>query len=253
MNSSSILKRDCVDTGTLYDMPLLKVINRQPPKQERVNEMNVEKSTTDNAKSTFNVYETMESEILADAKKKADEILAEAEIKSQKLYSENYRVAQEKGYIDGSRQAMIQSQNQVNDMMKQLENISNILAEEKNAIINSSKNMIIDLASAIAKKIVNESFTKDNTGVFLAVFQNAVRNIPPAEKLIVTVSNKDYKVMTFDAQKLLELAPGFQNIEIRCDTTADVGTLKLESSIMVVDASVDTQIGLLKKEIYNLL
>ncbi|MDD4698855.1 MAG: FliH/SctL family protein [Oscillospiraceae bacterium] len=166
---------------------------------------------------------------------------------------ENYREAQEKGYFEGSQQAKVQSESQINNMMGQLKTISDILVEQKTAIINSSQNMIIDMATEIAKKVVDENFSKNNNDAFLAVFENAVRNMPPAEKLIVTVSDRDYKIMTFDAQKLLELAPGFKNIEIRCDTNADVGTLTLENSIMVVDASVSTQINMLKQEILSVL
>lgn len=263
MNSSSVLKRSSADIGTFYNMPVLEVISKPFEKREQTIEIPVDNCDINDIDNIFDGYEHRANgiidkaeadafDILANAQKKADAILAEAKANAQKLYSENYNVAQEKGYFEGIKQARAQSENKISAIMGHLENISDILAEEKQAIIDSSHNLIINLASEIAQKIVSQNFVQEHHGAFLSVFQNAVRNMPPAENLIVTVSGKDYRIATFNAQKLMDLAPGFKNIEIRYDDYAESGTLKLENSIMVVDASVSTQINLLKQDILSM-
>ncbi|MDD4698856.1 MAG: hypothetical protein PHV07_01190 [Oscillospiraceae bacterium] len=95
MNSSSFLKRNSNIIGTFYDMPLLEVISNQPEKCEYVNEMIVNNYQANEVESISDAYETKVSgimskaqsdafQILADAQKKADDIVAEAKINSQK-------------------------------------------------------------------------------------------------------------------------------------------------------------------------
>lgn len=186
--------------------------------------------------------------ILAEAKKKAQTVINQAISDSEEICSEKYKIASENGYKEGQDRGNKTAQNEVKKALNELQILSASLSNEKKKIAEESQNLIINLAAEIAQKVTGEFFVRDEK-VFLSMFNRAVKEMPAAEKLKVTVSAKDYKIMSFDPYKLLEMTKNFRSIEICCDKSAQEGTLRLESAIMLLDAGINAQIGMLKKEI----
>jgi flagellar assembly protein FliH len=136
--------------------------------------------------------------------------------------------------------------------MKQISEISDAIIREREECLQSQKEMIIDLATTIAQKVIGDKLLQDESVMF-SVFKQAVQNMTPCKKLIVTVSNDDYTIMTSRFDQIKSITKSFEEIEIRVDDSSEKGTLRLESAVMLIDASVNKQIGLLRKEITKAL
>jgi flagellar assembly protein FliH len=186
--------------------------------------------------------------IIGEAKEKAQALLDQAVSDSEIICSEKYNAALEKGYKEGLKMGEKAAQNEVGNILRELGALSDSLENEKLGLVESSQQLILDIAAEIALKVAGESFVRDEK-VFLSLFKRAVKEIPPAQKLVVTISDKDYRLMSYDPQKLLALNEGFSSIELCCDKSAKEGTLGVETAVMLLDAGINTQIGLLKKEI----
>lgn len=186
--------------------------------------------------------------IIADAKDEAQSIVKKAEAETGEQCIEKYNCALESGYKEGLLRGKKTAQNEISGALDELQVLSDKLSNDSLEMLQRSQKLILDLAAEIAGKIAGDSFVKDEN-VFLAMFKRAVKDIPPAQKLKVTIAEKDYKLMSFDPQKLLNLTEGFKSIELYIDKTAPEGTLKVETAIMLLDAGINTQIGMMKKEI----
>lgn len=186
--------------------------------------------------------------ILEDARKKADEVVKEAEKRAEQLYAESFRAGQNDGYAHGYQAGEAAAQKKMEVAADQLKAVSDCLAKQREEFINKYRSMVIDLAMDIASKIACDNFTKGG-GVFYSVFEDVVKKIPPADKLILTVSELDFEIVAHDVGRLRSIAEGFGSIEVRCDADAPAGTLLLESPVMVIDAGVNTQLELLKSSL----
>lgn len=189
--------------------------------------------------------------IIEEAQKRAESILAESEANSNKIYIEKYRAFKESGYSDGLARGYAEAQKRAERMLAELEELSASFSEERKAFVDSSKNIIIDMAAEIAKKVVGDNFTAEN-GAFEAIFERVAKEMPAASKLTVTLSEKDYRVMTFDEQRLREKAKDFNTIEVRFDSDAETGTIRLETDSVQIDASVKKQIELIRSKMVAL-
>ncbi len=207
-----------------------------------------EQSEQKNANEIINKAWADAARILAAAKDEALTFVKKTEAETDELCAEKYNSALESGYKEGLLRGKTDAQNEISKALGELRVISDRLSDERREILQSSQKLILDLASEMAGKITGDSFVKDEK-VFVAMFRRAVKDIPPAQKLKVTIAEKDYNLMSFDPQKLLALAEGFNSIELCCDKAAQEGTLKVETAIMLLDAGINTQIDMLKKEI----
>lgn len=186
--------------------------------------------------------------IIASAESMAQAILQKARNDADKQAAEKYNSAMENGYKEGLVRGKETAREENKEVIKELQAISDRLSQEMQEIFESSQSLILDLASVMARKAAGESFVKDEN-VFLSMFRRAVKDLPAAQKLRVTIAECDYELMSFDPEKLIELAEGFSSIEICCDKTAEAGTLKVETAVMLLDASINTQVSVMKKEI----
>jgi len=186
--------------------------------------------------------------ILAEAEDKAKAVIKQAISDSEEICSEKYKYALESGFKEGAARGYKGAQSEVSKTLDEMQILSSCLANEKRQITEDSQNLILDLAAVIAKKVSGDCFVNDEK-VFLSMFRRTVKEMPGAQKLTVTISDKDYKLMSFDPQKLLDSAENFSCIKLCIDKSAQEGTLKLETAIMLLDAGINAQIGLLKKEI----
>lgn len=252
MCSSSLIKKGCASIGSRYSLRDLAEERRQAlnggGRAESAGEiLNIRKE----ADRLIDEAKKKADRIIEEAKERAKSILAESNINSNKIYIERYRAFKESGYSDGLARGYSEAQRRAERMLEEIEEFTACFAEEKRAFVNESKNIIIDMAAEIARKVVGDRFTEEN-GAFEAIFERVAREIPAASKLTVTLSEKDYQVMTFDEQRLREKAKDFKTIEVRCDSDAESGTIRLETDSVQIDASVKKQVDLIRSKMVAL-
>ncbi len=254
MYSSNLLKCNSVRTDLYYQLPYLEKAETAP---DQVTSAATEQ-ISDGGRQTNTVLLTEQAsqKLLTEAKKQADEIIRQAEIKAQKLYDKSHQEAQRKGYIEGYEEGLkrgtLEAEQSMASSMEEVSRISLNMEEERKMMLDGQKELIIELAGQMAQKVISDDFMTEK-GAFLHLFKRMVNDIPPADKLTVTVSGKDYSLKSFDAERLRGLAVNFEHVEIRCDNTAEPGTFKLETTVMMMDASVKSQLAIMKEELSSVV
>jgi flagellar biosynthesis/type III secretory pathway protein FliH len=217
MYLSKIVKSSAVNTVRFYDFPEFSQVKHN----ESLEAYDFQTSETDYETSLVNVNydnDTLSARreaqrILKEAHEKAEAIVSDANRKAQEIYTSNLNRSKKEGYFEGIEQAKQEFSQRIEELAENLGRISDCLVAEREELINSSKILIIDLAAEIARRIVCDNFMDGDKFAFLDVFQNAVKDIPPAEKLIVTISEKDYKLKTFNAEKLKACVPELKTLK----------------------------------------
>ncbi len=247
MYSSDMLKRGRLNVPGRYNMPEFdfteahtEETDEDPPESVMLNpkaaEEMIKKAHSDARRIIFEAQQR--AELICEKAKKD----AEAQIR------EKSKEAFEEGYKEGLSQGKAEAEANERQIIDELLELSYCLSNEKRRIAEESQNLILELAAEIAQKVVGDSFVKEDKA-FMSMFQKAVKEMPAAQKLTVTISDKDFKIMSYEPQKLLEQCEDFKSIELCRDKNAPEGTLKLETAVMLLDAGINTQIGMLKKEI----
>lgn len=208
-------------------------------------------------------YESIKSMPYDQALKRKEEILCQARIKSQQLIQnavacaadilndakkkaqEEFVLAQNAGFEEGLRQGKEAAEMKIMKPYNDLRLLINSIEEKKVEIFNDYENELKELALSVAKKVIDINLEKDDS-LFLNIFNNAVKEYKKLEWVKVTVSGYESSVAVTRTDKLLELAKGATDIDIKIFEDAPRGTCIIETPHSIVDASVDTQLQRIK-------
>jgi len=248
---SNVMKGFLPERQSSYIISELNTYEAAPPQTDHLIDSPVSTYDRETAAVLKQAQEDAD-QILKNAYIKAKAINDEAEAESYKIYERSFKTARTEGYSAGYSLGMAKAQDACKKELKQtvceLKAVSESLERQIEDFIKGSRTAILDVASEIARKIVGDNFTLGEE-VFYDMFEKVVKAIPQAERLILTVSGNDYPIIARDPEKLVKLAQGFENVEIRYDETAAPGSMLIESSLVMLDASLDRQIDLIKKEL----
>ena len=191
--------------------------------------------------------------IIEQAKNESRDMVAGARIVAKKIkaYSvqkaqEEYRDAEKAGYEAGYREGKAQAERENAEMIEELTNLLQSIDSQKAEMINQYDNQLKDLALHIAKKIVEETLTKDDAA-FLRLFEKAVEGFHGQKWVKLIVSDYDVQFATTNVQQLLSLVKGAEHIDIAVQKGAPKGTCIVETPQGTADASVNTQFQKLEK------
>lgn len=262
MNSYNYIKSDSLKAVKDFKLQELKdftdvhkIVKAKKPSESHIVEnkpgkivFEVVNSTSSEDKANEIRLNEQADEILKKAKEQADAIIEEANKKAVSIFEESFSKGKNEGYNEGIQKAKDEAKAELELKMAEVAKLSDSIIKEQNKFLNDQKNLIIELSSCMTQKVIGIKLSTDENTLF-SIFEQAVSEITPVSKLVITVSDKDYPIILRNVGRVKEIAKGFDNIEIRSEESVDRGLLKLETPLAAVDASTDTQIGILKSEI----
>jgi len=179
--------------------------------------------------------------IISDAEKQANEIKESAQ---KNGYDEGY----EKGYYDGLAKAKSEIEQKFSSLITNLQSIVQSALEEKNKIINSTEDDIIDLSAAIAKKIVNSELSTNKKAIINLV-REAIKKLEDKEKIIIYTHPSDLDLIKSHREEFKELVDTIDALHILPDELLEPGECRLESKSEIIDTDINYQLGEIKKKL----
>jgi type III secretion protein L len=165
---------------------------------------------------------------------KSEELAAEIREKAEISYKQRYDEGFEKGQNDGK---MEYSDKILELIMSQVDTLAELENDMAGVVVDSVKKIIGELPS-------NEQITR--------VVRKAINTVRGMKRLIVRVSADDEPAVREDLQMLLVSPDGSSGyIELVADATLHHGDCIMETSMGIVNASLDFQIDMLKQSINN--
>ncbi|MCX8092818.1 MAG: FliH/SctL family protein [Candidatus Goldbacteria bacterium] len=181
--------------------------------------------------------------LLTDAEKQANDI---KEIARKNGFDEGF----EKGYYDGLAKAKSEVEQKFSSLINNLQSIVNSALNEKNKIINSAEDDIIELSTAIAKKIINSEIKTDKT-LIINLVKEAIKKLEDKEKITIYTHPSDLELIKSHREEFKELVDTIDTLHIIPDELLEPGECRLESKSEIIDTDINYQLGEIKKKLHS--
>ena len=179
--------------------------------------------------------------IISDAEKQAIDIKESAQ---KNGYDEGF----EKGYYDGLAKAKSEIEQKFSSLITNLQSIVTSAMEEKNKIINSAEDDIVELSAAIAKKVINNEISINKNSIINLV-KEAIKKLEDKEKIIIYAHPSDLELIKSHRDEFKELVDTIDTLHIIPDELLEPGECRLESRSEIIDTDINYQLGEIKKKL----
>lgn len=195
-------------------------------------------------------------DILSAARTEAADIIQRAEEQST-LANQNAREhGYQQGYQEGHSQGLADAQQEINDTLHNAvaksQHLLALAEEEHRERILASERQIIDIALAVAQKVLNREIAENPISV-LPIVRAALEKIQDQDQITIFVGPEDYNLL-LQAKRDLQMLVGRERaLTIAADTTISPGGCLIDTPYGTVDARIDIQLEMIKKSLQEAL
>jgi len=200
--------------------------------------------------------------IIAQAKLAAQQCINEAQQQAVEIKqrahdegrSQGYQQGNQEGYEDGYKLGLTQGQQAGHLEMEQAiaeaiaktQQMLDASEQEAKKILFEAERQIIDIALAIARKIMAYEIA-ENPMVVLPLVKTALQKVSDQEDVVIRVSIDDFDSVLMAKKDLQTMVGREYALKIIVDQTIESGSCIIDTSYGVVDARIDTQFETIKK------
>ncbi len=170
-------------------------------------------------------------------RKRAEEILEEAQSKTAFLEREAY----EKGFEQGEKDGRELGQKKI---VKSIENIENLFIELgnlKTEILKQCEKEILELVFSIAQKIIHKKIDEDDKIIKEAVIE-AMHSVTEKSQIVIKVNQEDFDTIENMKPEFFRTFKDLKSIVVTPDQSASRGGCLLETPYGDIDASVEARL-----------
>jgi len=160
-------------------------------------------------------------------------------------------IAEEKiaeAYQNGLQAGQEKAEQDFGTATRALLNTCQQLDTVRETIISNSSEELQEFALAIAEKIVRFSVREQDTTI-LATIEQALQRAVKSDEFTVYIHPEDYEIATVKSPELVSGLSGLNKIVIKKDRSIERGGAKIESDNCTVDATIASQLDVIREEI----
>lgn len=178
--------------------------------------------------------------IIESAEQMTSRIQEKAKAELKKAHEEGFQ----EGYLEGISRAIEENENTLNDIKRFLSELE--AAKEK--IINEYYQDAKKLSLIVAEKIINEKLEIDDSA-YLNLYKKAAEELIEPKVIKLTVSNCEKQMVTSNMEYIRSVSGDVGSIGVEVMGDAPRGTCIIETDNQIVDASVVSQMNLIRKSV----
>ena len=191
--------------------------------------------------------ENMRQKIINDAKAQADEIMKKVKLDAETELENARKKGFEEGFNAGRGEALSQCETYVKTAAQFLSEINS----RKEAYFIQNEEKLLDISMEMAEKITLEELKTDKNVLFRIVEQ-AAKNFRNSDYIKISFAKGDVsREVVTDLEFMKTLVGNIPEIEVEVLPEAAEGTVILDNNSEIIDASVPTQLELLKEIMKN--
>lgn len=118
--------------------------------------------------------------------------------------------------------------------------------------LQSAESTILELALEVAGKIINSKISEEQQN-FIPLVQNALKEVRKQKEIQLHVNPIHYEMIIGEKEELLQLFPIKPSLFIFPDETMEENGCIIETATGRLDASVDTQLLMIKNKLLEIL
>jgi len=193
--------------------------------------------------------EDMVRELLENARVEARHIIASAEEEASRIREQAVieaeaarKKALEEGYQEGLTKASREMQELKAKTASECENMLKEAERTKEAIILSAEGEIVELALAIARKIIDKEI-RENSDIIIKLVRKTLSSVGNAGSVKIRVSPHDFETVLENRELLAGAGQVIDDLEIHLDSRMTPGGFVVESDLGVIDARMETRMN----------
>jgi len=198
-------------------------------------------------------------DIIIKAKEEAEKIISEAEKNTEKFLEETYLKSKaildeskERGFNEGYDIGYNEGKKVSDELIEEANEIKRDYLKEKDRVLKSIENDVIDLVLTISEKIIYQKL-EDDKEVIISIILKGLDSLNARDKVIIRVAKEDYDIIELSKKRLLAMASLIEDIEVKIDNKLVRGNCIVETSKGNVDVSIDSQLEEMKTIVNMLL
>lgn len=196
---------------------------------------------------------TQAKTIIDDAKKEAEQAASTARSEASQILKSAREEAErlgEQSRVDGFAEGLKRGESQgLEKFNAVVENITGVLSDiqkEREQLIKSSEKEILDLAFAIARKIIHQELAA-NPDIVQRNVREALSKVTAQKTVKVLVNEDDYTLVESHRDEILSCIKGVDEISIVADSFVGKGGCMIEAELGNIDATVESQFDEIKR------
>ena len=151
------------------------------------------------------------------------------------------RQAYAEGYAAGERAGLEMGRKKAETLVRRISGILEDLERFHRRLYASAERDLVDLALAIAGRILHQEVTLRPEAV-VAVAREAIRRAVERSRIRVRVHPDDLEILQAHKEKLLEQVEGIKHLTLEADKSVGIGGCVVETPYGDVDARLDQQL-----------
>lgn len=193
--------------------------------------------------------EQMVKDLLETARIEAEKKITEAKQEAEKIVQtgkENLRQIEEEGFNQGFGSGYAEGQKKAEEdyrsKLEEARNIVELAHEERKNILINSENEIVELAMAIARKIIGNEILS-NPDFVVEVAKRAIQKAADREDITIRVSPENLDSALGAKDNIFQSVNGIRNLKIVSDPTIEPGGCVVDTPNGTVDARIERQLS----------
>ncbi len=167
----------------------------------------------------------------------AKRIVAEAESEADAIRTD----AAARGYQEGLARGLAESREQWREQLRRVTDLAERAVVDRESLIRSAERQLVELALAIAAKIIHREATCDET-VVLSTVRAAIERLSATDQVRILVNAEDLAIVEEGMAEVAAAGLGFE-YEVVADERVQRGGCILETKAAVIDARIETQLA----------
>lgn len=195
------------------------------------------------------------AKIVEEARRTAKAMIAEAEARSEEVrraaYDEAFAKGQAEGQVKGEEAGLAKAQGAVDEAIARSQRVIAMAQEQARHEFDEAERSIIDIALAVASKILAREIAENPTTV-LPIVRSAIDKVRDQEQITVRVHPDDYDFVLAARLELSAMLARDNALSVVADGALKNGDCMVETPYGTVDARIDTQLELVKAALREL-
>lgn len=152
--------------------------------------------------------------------------------------------AYRQGYSDGLAQAEAEFGSAIKSFQLSCQQLDGL----RHTLIANSSQEMLDFALAVAEKILRLSI-REQDHTLIATIEEALQKAVRSDEYTIHINPDDYEILNSRAVEIVASISGLNNIVIKKDNTIEKGGVFIESVNCTIDATIASQLELIREEI----
>ncbi|MBC8016113.1 MAG: flagellar assembly protein FliH [Sporomusaceae bacterium] len=194
--------------------------------------------------------------ILAQAKVAAEHCLSEANKQivpiKQQAYDEGHQQGYQEGFTQGHQAGTVEMEQVINQTIARSQQMLAAAEQAAKEMILGAEAQIIDIALAVARKILAYEIA-ENPMVVLPLVKATLQKVSDQEDVVIRVSIDDFDAVLLAKTDLQMMIGREHALKIIVDRTVHSGSCVIDTSYGTVDARVDAQFEIIKKTLQDVI